>query len=593
MSVIGAHAGEVIGSYRVVRQIGEGGMGAVYLAEHTLLGRPAAIKVLRSELSHRTDLLTRFFNEARAATAVKHPGIVEIYDFGHHVDGSAYLVMEFLEGESLSARMRRFGVLPQQRAIAMSRQICGALAAAHAKGIIHRDLKPDNIFVVRDPDTSDGERTKVLDFGIAKLGGDPAGPSSSMTRTGMVMGTPAYMAPEQCKGAGLVDQRSDLYALGCILFEMVCGRPPFVAEGAGEIMAHHIFTPPPTPSSVAAVSPPLEHVIMRVLAKDADLRFRSAEEMLAALQAIDPSGSHVRTGANAATVMAPGAMRLYPSTPGTAPPGMVPGTAPPGMAPRTGPPGTAPPGYTPLGMPPAGAAPPGLGVPRTVPPAMAQTTMSSAAGATMSPPRKPRSWMLPVAAVAVLAIGGGIVAAVQGGGSRDAAPAVAPPPPNAPAPVAKPPAPAPNPAPAPPAPTAPAAHAEPPVAQPPVAPAPQPAKATLAISSDPDGAEVYRMPQGVLIGTTPLSVPVDAVAGQLVFMVKKAGYRDETIAMAADRDGDQLVKLRKTAAATAPSKPTKPTKPTDGAAGTDDFLTRTPAAPSGSLDPFAKPKKSP
>lgn len=190
--------------------------------------------------------------------------------------------------------------------------------------------------------------------------------------------------------------------------------------------------------------------------------------------------------------------------------------------------------------------------------------------------------MLPVAAVAVLAIGGGIVAAVQGGGSRDAAPAVAPPPPTAPEPVAKPPAP-----------TAPPAHVEPPAAQPPVAPAPAPpAKATLAISSDPDGAEVYRMPQGVLIGTTPLSVPVDAVAGQLVFMVKKAGYRDETIAMAADRDGDQLVKLRKTAA-TAPAKPSRPAKAADGAAGSDDFLTRTPAAPSGSLDPFAKPKKSP
>jgi serine/threonine protein kinase len=247
-------AGDIIGSYRVLRKIGEGGMGAVYLAEHTLLGRPAAIKVLLREMSHREDLVTRFFNEARAASSVKHPGIVEIYDFGHHTDGSAYIVMEYLEGESLSARLRRTGVLSEARAVALCRQVGGALAAAHAKGIIHRDLKPDNIFIVRDPDIADGERTKVLDFGIAKLASDPSG-QPSMTRTGMVMGTPAYMAPEQCKGAGNVDQRSDLYALGCILFELVCGRPPFVAEGAGEVMAHHIFTPVPAPSSVAPVTP--------------------------------------------------------------------------------------------------------------------------------------------------------------------------------------------------------------------------------------------------------------------------------------------------------------------------------------------------
>src|SRR5262245_55878509 len=147
---------ELIGNYRIVRKIGEGGMGAVYLAEHALLGRPAAIKVLLREMSHRQDLVTRFFNEARAATSVKHPGIVEIYDFGYHTDGSAYIVMEFLEGESLSTRLRRTGPLPEARAVALGRQVAGALAAAHAKGIVHRDLKPDNIFIVRDPDIADG-----------------------------------------------------------------------------------------------------------------------------------------------------------------------------------------------------------------------------------------------------------------------------------------------------------------------------------------------------------------------------------------------------------------------------------------------------
>jgi len=137
-------------------------MGAVYVAEHTLIGRQAAIKILQREMSHRQDLVTRFFNEARAATAVKHPGIVEIYDFGYHTDGSAYIVMEYLEGETLAARLRRTGPLPAARAAALGRQLAGALGAAHARGIVHRDLKPDNIFIVRDPDITDGERALVL-----------------------------------------------------------------------------------------------------------------------------------------------------------------------------------------------------------------------------------------------------------------------------------------------------------------------------------------------------------------------------------------------------------------------------------------------
>src|SRR5215510_2005487 len=137
--------GDVVGNYRIIAKIGEGGMGAVYVAEHTLIGRQAAIKVLRREVSHRQDLVARFFNEARAATAVKHPGIVEIYDFGYHTDGSAYIVMEFLEGESLASRLAAMGRLPETRAAALCRQIAGALGAAHASGIVHRDLKPDNV----------------------------------------------------------------------------------------------------------------------------------------------------------------------------------------------------------------------------------------------------------------------------------------------------------------------------------------------------------------------------------------------------------------------------------------------------------------
>jgi predicted Ser/Thr protein kinase len=311
-------AGEVFGSYRVVDEIGRGGMGAVYLAEHALLGRQAAIKVLLREMSHRQDLVARFFNEARAATAVKHPGIVEIYDFGYAADGSAYIVMEFLQGESLASRLQRRGPFAEARAAALCRQVAGGLGAAHAKGIVHRDLKPDNIFVVPDADVAEGERPKILDFGIAKLASEQSA-GQSMTRTGMVMGTPAYMAPEQCKGAGQVDARSDLYALGCILFEMVCGRPPFVAEGAGEVMALHIFSQPPPPRMFAPVSAALEQIILRALAKDPEQRFRSAEDMAAALQAVQPSGAFPRTGATDSTrAMQPyghGVPSVMPSAP--------------------------------------------------------------------------------------------------------------------------------------------------------------------------------------------------------------------------------------------------------------------------------------
>jgi serine/threonine-protein kinase len=566
-------AGDIIGSYRVLRKIGEGGMGAVYLAEHTLLGRPAAIKVLLREMSHREDLVTRFFNEARAASSVKHPGIVEIYDFGHHTDGSAYIVMEYLEGESLSARLRRTGVLSEARAVALCRQVGGALAAAHAKGIVHRDLKPDNIFIVRDSDIADGERAKVLDFGIAKLASDPSG-QPSMTRTGMVMGTPAYMAPEQCKGAGNVDQRSDLYALGCILFELVCGRPPFIAEGAGEVMAHHIFTPVPAPSSVAPVTPLLEHIILRALAKEPDQRFRSAEDMLAALQAVVPSGSFARAAATDATMMAVGGpVRANPSTPGSWAP-----SVPSLVAPRTAPslPGVAH--------------------------ATAQTTMSGAAGATVGTTLavRRRSWALPMAAVLVIGGGIGAFAVVQGRSGQDMQAA------RPPAPAPKPPEPAPRtpePAPKPPEPAP--DHGTAPIASPPPSappPAAAPAKVTLTIASDPAGAEVYRMPQGIRVGETPLRLPIDAVSGELVLLLQKPGYRDQTITMPADHDGDQAVKLvRKSGSVARPAGGTA--RPgADPPTGQGDFFTRTPAPPaapsppsppppSGSLDPFAKPKK--
>src|SRR5262245_26807962 len=229
--------GTQVGAYRLLEQIGAGGMGAVWLAEHAMLGRRAAVKVLHKDYSARSEIVSRFFNEARAATAISDPGIVQIFDFGHHTDGTAYIVMELLEGETLDRRIRSRGPMQPTDALRVIRQVATSLAAAHARGIVHRDLKPENVFLVRDMEVVGGERAKILDFGIAKLQGDRQG---WRTETAQVMGTPLYMSPEQCRGAGMVDHRTDIYSLGCVLFVLLTGRPPFIAEGAGELIAMHL-----------------------------------------------------------------------------------------------------------------------------------------------------------------------------------------------------------------------------------------------------------------------------------------------------------------------------------------------------------------
>ncbi len=276
--------GTQIGAYRMIRQIGAGGMGAVWLAEHAMLGRRAAVKVLHPMFSGRQDVVTRFFNEARAATAISDPGIVQVFDFGHHTDGSAYIVMELLEGEPLDQRLQRQGVLPVPDALRILRQVASALGAAHARGIVHRDLKPENIFLVRDAEVAGGERAKILDFGIAKLSGDLVGVK---TQTSAVMGTPTYMSPEQCRGAGGVDQRADIYALGCVLLALVTGQPPYDAEGAGDLIVMHLREPAPRASSrVPNVPPAVDDLIAQCLEKDPARRFASGTELAAAIGAL-------------------------------------------------------------------------------------------------------------------------------------------------------------------------------------------------------------------------------------------------------------------------------------------------------------------
>jgi serine/threonine protein kinase len=251
-------------------------MGFVFVGEHALLGRRAAIKTLRPAMSVNQELAERFFNEARATSAISDPGVIQIFDFGYHVDGTAYIVMELLEGETLSTRIGRLGRLLPRDALRLARQIAGSLATAHASNIIHRDLKPENVFLVRDPVAQGGERTKLLDFGICKLGTQGA----ALTQSGIVIGTPVYMSPEQCRGARDVDHRSDIYAFGCLVFHMIAGRPPFVADAPGDLIVAHVYEPPPRASQCVPDLPAdIDAMLLRCLAKSPADRFASMTEL--------------------------------------------------------------------------------------------------------------------------------------------------------------------------------------------------------------------------------------------------------------------------------------------------------------------------
>jgi len=258
--------GSVLGNYLILEQIGEGGMGVVYIGRHEKLGQRVLVKVLRPELSSEPDVLQRFFNEAQAATAIQHPGIAQVFDVGTADDGHAYIVMELLKGETLAARLKDRR-LDAETCCRIGRQVANVLSATHAAGITHRDLKPDNLFLVPDTEVIGGERVKVLDFGIAKLTGEAS--SRVKTSLGVAMGTPRYMSPEQCRSASLADARSDIYSLGCVLFKMACGRPPFIEKDMVELMTAQLSEPPPDPLSLVPELPPeLGRLILRMLEKE-------------------------------------------------------------------------------------------------------------------------------------------------------------------------------------------------------------------------------------------------------------------------------------------------------------------------------------
>jgi tRNA A-37 threonylcarbamoyl transferase component Bud32 len=270
----------VIGRYRVIRKLSTGGMAEVYAAKHELMDRSAAVKLLLPEMSVREDIVRRFFQEAQAAARIDHPGIVQVFDVGYTPGGRAYLVMEMLAGEPLGRRLQRQGALSLAATLILIRQLAGAMDAAHRRGIIHRDLKPDNLFLVPDPEMPQGERVKVLDFGLAKLLG---GSSSAMelTAQGAVFGTPSFMAPEQCQSAANVDGRADLYSIGCIFYACLCGQPPFSGDGIGVLMAHVGELPVPPRQRVPAIPPAFEALILRLLEKDPGRRLPSCAALIA------------------------------------------------------------------------------------------------------------------------------------------------------------------------------------------------------------------------------------------------------------------------------------------------------------------------
>ena len=284
------------GRYLVTRKVGQGGMGAVYEATHTLIGKRVAVKVLLEKYARREAIMQRLEQEARLASSCQNEHIIDITDFGTTEDGRTFVVMEYLEGESLAECLAREHQLPEQRILQIVSQAASALVAAHAKGIVHRDIKPENLFLLRRKDL---DFVKVVDFGISKSlrASDEAEEQPRLTQTGMVLGTPLYMSPEQARGDDELDARVDVYALGVIMYEAATGRVPFLGNNYLSVISQVLNEPAAPPRRLRPeLSEELEAIVLRAMAKDREDRYASAQDLLGDVTALleDPTRSTER-----------------------------------------------------------------------------------------------------------------------------------------------------------------------------------------------------------------------------------------------------------------------------------------------------------
>jgi serine/threonine-protein kinase len=434
-------AGQTIGNYRILSKIGTGGMGAVYLAEHPLIGKRVALKVIHRELAGNREVAQRFFQEARAVNTIGNEHIVEIHDFGVTPEGDHFYIMEYLDGRTLASILSKETAFEVMRALHIGAQIAQALAAAHACGVIHRDLKPDNVMLttrVGDPDF-----VKVLDFGLAKMVAENA--SAVKTAYGVLLGTPQYMSPEACESKRDIDHRTDIYALGVLLFQMMTGVLPFDGDTMGEVLVKQVTTLPPAPRGInPAIPPSVEQILLRCLAKQPDGRFQTMMALRDAL--LDPE-AYLRASPPiaAARSVAPGDVKVDARTmlmpagaaaqrtripePGPlaspaqrAQMGNLPTAAMPVGAPGPGPQSgqqktVVAPGFVPPQRLPTGAiVPPGLAPP--VSPVNNTMRIATPLGYSSRPPR--RMWPIVVVLGLLLGLGGGAFAVAWCGGPRSA-----------------------------------------------------------------------------------------------------------------------------------------------------------------------------
>lgn len=541
--------GQIIANYRVLGQLGQGGMGAVYLAQHTVLGRHAAIKVLLPEFSNNSELVGRFLNEARATAQLRHRGFVEIFDSGTLGNGSAYLVMEYLRGANFAAAIEWRKALVWSEAITVLREVAASVAHAHKHGIVHRDLKPDNIFLAIGDETdprADRARTtvKVLDFGIAKLtatSGAAAG-GSARTRTGSLLGTPLYMSPEQCRGAGQVDHRTDIYSLGCIAYHALTGQPPFPLEGFGEIISAHLNTPPvPLRAQLPAVPEAVDRFVLSLLAKDPAARPQTMDAVVTALDQLRVAGAETDLFALIPPTALVGDLPPLSSSPG---PRVA--TTPMSNSYARGARTPAPAGQS--------------GGTRRLPTGTggaARATFSTFAGAASEviPPRpagrSATRWVVGVTAGVL--VGAGVVAALvvnSGRGTRTErlrrpegiAPAEGKETPEAPRPAADPP-------------SAPAVAGGPAVSDgrpAPATPAARPgapdesgprATVTVRVRSVPAGAEVVDPKTRRVLGVTPFEAAFPRADGEARLMLRKRGFQTKPIGLDMTRNTETTVTL--------------------------------------------------